>query len=144
MAHQLRMILCVGDPAQHQRRILVEETLDPDCGPLTRDHGAAGGVVIVVTPEQGPLSGAKLLEIARRLEEAMATGREQPHVRVVEGVTLTPPMSGHPAHALAVFLRGFFHRAYSPFPALEVRESTAVRVQSDPLQLGRKASTGLE
>src|SRR5205823_5643200 len=80
-------------------------------------------------PEQGPLSSPKMLGIARRLEETMVQGQTHAIVLVAEGVVVPPPMTGRVAQALASFLAGFFHRASSPFPELEIRESVLGHLQ---------------
>ena len=94
LSHVISAVERFHDTTEIHHRIVVLETMGGHCGHLTMEAGLAGGVEIVVIPEQGPLSGRKMLGIARRLEEVMDQGQKQPIVLIAEGVMLAPPMTG--------------------------------------------------
>jgi len=118
-----------NDTALSHQWIMVVEAMGRHCGQLAMEAGLAAGVEIVLIPEQGPLTGPKTLGIAWRLEETMVQGQSHAIVLVADGVALSPPMTGRTAQGLASMLAGFFHRANSPFPEVEIRESILGHLQ---------------
>ena len=111
--------------AVNHHRIMVFEVMGKKSGDLTRMAALASGAEIVVTPERGPLTAAKILSIAQRLERGMLLGRRHSIVLVAEGVALDPLLTEHgertPTIRLASELEAYFRREESRFPDLEAR-----------------------
>ena len=102
-------------------RVTVIEGMGFPGGELARMAALATGAEIVVTPEQGPLTEAKMAAIAGRLEQAMVASRRNAVVLMANSVALDPPdlHGARPASRLTSYLESHFHRAGSPFPGLE-------------------------
>jgi 6-phosphofructokinase 1 len=114
-----------ADTAVSHHRIMVLEVMGRNCGELARLAALASGAEIVVTPERGPLTEAKMEGIAQRLERSTLRGRRHAIVLVAEGVVLDPGLSSHrasnPTVWLAHELQAYFRRDGSPLPDLETR-----------------------
>jgi 6-phosphofructokinase 1 len=123
----------VADTAINHHRIMVLEVMGQNSGALARLAALASGAEIVVTPERGPLTEARMLGIGQRLERAMHKGRRHAIVLVAEGVALDRSLGTQgPASAtvwLAPKLQAFFRRAGSPFPEVEARASVLGHLQ---------------
>ena len=109
--------------AVNHHRIMVFEVMVSKSGDLTRMAALASGAEIVVTPECGNLTAARILSIAQRLERGMLLGRRHAIVLVAEGVALDPSLAEHgertPTIRLASELESYFRREESRFPDLE-------------------------
>jgi 6-phosphofructokinase 1 len=122
-----RAVTDVADTAVSRHRIMVLEVMGRHSGELTRMAGLATGAEIVVTPERGSLTTAKIQGIAQRLEQGMLRGRRHAVVLVSEGVELHPLLAHqgdrNPTMRLARELEIYFSRKGSPFPNLEAQAS---------------------
>ena len=142
-----------NDTALSHNRIMVVQAMGRNSGQLAIKAALAAGVEIVVVPEQGLLTGEKMLGIGRRIEESMHKGQTHAIVLVAEGVktagnivapaasTLASDCAGvegalaigaaepGPGAVLASALSDYFGRDGSSFHELEVRHSVLGHLQ---------------
>jgi 6-phosphofructokinase 1 len=131
-----------NDSALSHHRIMIVQTMGRKTGRLAMESALAAGVKIVAVPEQGPLTGSKMLGIARRIEESMHKGQIHAMILVAEGVEVArgegadaPTQAGNdsgptgPADALARSLCAYFGREESAFPGVEIRQNVLGHLQ---------------
>ena len=109
------------EAAKSHGRIIVVETRGRASGQIAEAAALAAGADIAVIPERGPLTGSKVVGIARRIERARADGLSHAIVVVAEGVELPRPGPRGVGQALTDALRAYFHRPCTPVPGTEVR-----------------------
>jgi 6-phosphofructokinase 1 len=109
------------DTARSHGRILVLETMGRNSGRIAEAAALAGGADIAVIPEQGPLTGSKVVGIARRIERGLENGLSHAIVVIAEGVELSGAGPMGAGEALTAALRAYFQRPCTPVPESEVR-----------------------
>ncbi len=117
------------DTARSHRRVMVLETMGRESGDLARMAALASGAEMVITPDGGPLTEGRMIELAARIEGAMTRGRGHAIVLVAEGVKTEPPQTRNRAYVLMDAFQRYFQREGAPFPDLEVRPSVLGHLQ---------------
>lgn len=117
------------DTARSHRRVMVLETMGRESGDLARMAALASGAEMVITPDGGPLTEVRMMELAARIEGAMTRGRGHAIVLVAEGVKTDPPQTRNRAYVLMDAFQRYFQRPDAPFPDLEVRPSVLGHLQ---------------
>jgi len=117
------------DTARSHRRVMVLETMGRESGDLARMAALASGAEMVITPEGGALSEAKMRGLAEQIEGAMTRGRGHAIVLIAEGVKFEPEQKRNGAYVLRDAFQSYFQREGAPFPDLEVRPSVLGHLQ---------------
>jgi 6-phosphofructokinase 1 len=117
------------DTARSHRRVMVLETMGRDSGDLARMAALASGAEMVITPDGGPLTEERMIDLASQIEGAMTRGRGHAIVLIAEGVKTEPPQSRNRAYVLTDAFQRYFQRDGGPFPDLEVRPSVLGHLQ---------------
>ncbi len=117
------------DTARSHRRVMVLETMGRESGDLARMAALASGAEMVVTPDGGPLTEARMAGLAALIEGAMTRGRGHAIVLVAEGVKTDPPQTRNRAYVLMDAFQRYFQREGGPFADLEVRPSVLGHLQ---------------
>lgn len=125
----MRAIEQINDTANSHHRIMVVETMGRDCGNLALTAALTAGVEIVVTPERGPLTAAKMTAIAERLQQSFDRGQTHAVVLIAEGVKTSDERRDGAAAFLRRFLEAHFQRCSLPAPRMEVRDNVLGHLQ---------------
>ncbi len=117
------------DTARSHRRVMVLETMGRESGDLARMAALASGAEMVITPEGGALTEARMRSLAEKIEGAMTRGRGHAIVLIAEGVKFEPAQKRNGAYILRDAFQSYFQREGAPFPDLEVRPSVLGHLQ---------------
>ena len=119
------------DTARSHRRVMVLETMGRESGELTQLAAIASGAEYAIIPEEGPLTGERMFQIAVEVEQAMQRGRTHTIILIAEGVKFPEPTKENPAFILARELEKFFSRNQNPDgdQDVEVRPSVLGHMQ---------------
>jgi 6-phosphofructokinase 1 len=110
-----------GDRAQGHHRVTVLQTIGRESGQTAHAVAQACGALVAVIPEEGPLTGSKVVKIARYIEQALADGLSDPTVVIADGVEVSAATAHGSARTLTAALRVYFARPCTPVPGTEVR-----------------------
>ncbi len=117
------------DTARSHRRVMVLETMGRESGDLARMAALASGAEMVITPDGGPLTEARMATLAAQIEGGMLRGRGHAIVLIAEGVKTEPPQTRNRAYVLTDAFQRYFQREGGPFADLEVRPSVLGHLQ---------------
>jgi len=119
------------DTARSHRRVMVLETMGRESGELTQLAAIASGAEYAIIPEEGLLTGERMLQIAVEVENAMKRGRTHTIILIAEGVKFDSQIKENPAFVLTRELEKYFSRNQNPDgdQDVEVRPSVLGHMQ---------------